>query len=233
MQYNLVSDELEALLRQGNLTALIAACEKLLSKTHTTEADTIKATLYLAQASFRRSDFERGFAYLAELKGLPVSPVDMLTTKGLGHFLKGEIELAYQLYYKASTLRPLTPAALAGLGWCMREREPVASWEHFTSALRIDPSYRDALKGICSLPFPEGGQLQLEKILRQALDADPLDSETRLSLAVCLHSMGNTHEALCEATKVTLVDPTSTLARDLRSKLSEIMASSADKGVSQ
>ena len=116
----------------------------------------------------------------------------------VGRLASGAADLAgaVNAFERAVQARPNDPAWRTLLaGALLHEDRAEAAMAQFAAALRINPQYGDAHRGIGHIHLNAGRPAEAVDALRRAIDLQPDDMDAQYALATALTRLGNSREA--------------------------------------
>jgi tetratricopeptide (TPR) repeat protein len=117
-------------------------------------------------------------------------------------------EAALQLVEKALRIDPESPWAISALA--LRTQNPELSAQLFERALELDPNHSiTKFRYALTVLKPNGELVKAEQLLRQFVDTDPLDPNSRLELAKLHWRMGRAKQSFDEMHRTIELSPES------------------------
>ena len=149
-----------------------------------TSTDEYQADLALITAYLRQREADKALDAVEKLeKKQPNNPVTH-HLRGVALLLKKDFAKARASFERALALRPTyMPAVTALARLDMREKKPEAAKKRFEAVLKKEPQNERALLGLAVLMRMTGAaQVEIEKILKQSIAANPSSTTARIAL---------------------------------------------------
>jgi tetratricopeptide (TPR) repeat protein len=155
-----------------------------------------------------RGDFARALESYQAAMAADASYMPARLGAGLVHFDQQRYSSARDLFAEAHRLQPNAADALYFLAQCHEMvNEPVAAFESYQQALRINPSFLAALRALAPLAVRLGHTEIAQNHLMAALDTAPDDLELQLLLGITLYATGRHRDSIARFDAVLDADP--------------------------
>ena len=154
---------------------------------------------YLGEMALQRGDTDTALAYFRRILDNEGETLDALTNLAVIHQRRNEDEEATRLLQRAVELYPGQPSVHYHLAVQLAQEgdfhEAVIGANR---ALELDGEYLDALRFLGVLYFERQACRDAIRYFDRVLRLSPMDEETRIGLASCLHLAGDTDRAVLE-----------------------------------
>jgi tetratricopeptide (TPR) repeat protein len=194
--------------RKKEYEVALGQIETALNSSHRSDSCKLILSCMQAEIFILTGRVTEGKALLKKLELTSSTNTRVLCACGAVAFQEGEFLKARSYFDKAFAIDNTYEACLAGIGACLyQEAKYTEALSYFEKALKLCPDSKRALIGFVETCYCLKETKKPESAIYKYLELHPVDLDVISLLAGCLYVQGRLQDAISEAEKVLIFDP--------------------------